>query len=1302
MSEKRFLICCLFWLSPSCFAYSETRYVVKDNLNAAAPYTNWLTAAATIQAAVDAAVSNDTIWVTNGVYETGGRTANGVLTNRVVIDKQVIVRSVNGPKVTFIRGNVDPQYTNGESAVRCVYLGTNAALIGFTLTNGHTRSIYFNDGSGGGIFSEPSTFLSDCVLTGNSAYYGGGAYGGTLFDCALIGNSADRDGGGAYNGMLYNCTLTSNSAGVGGGTGDSILYNCELTGNSASYYGGGAAYGTLYNCALTGNSASYYGGGVEGGTLYNCTLIGNSADCGGGVDYSTLYNCIIYYNRAKNGSNYSYSTLNYCCTTPAPAGEGNITAEPLLVNASHLSVESPCIGKGDAACVSGSDIDGEAWSIPPSIGCDEVHEGAVTGLFSVAMTVSYTNVNIGFTVAFTAWIEGRATASCWDFGDGIAISNRLYASHSWSSTGVYPVTLTAWNESVPQGVSTTLNIIVFPPIHYVRADSLSPAYPFVTWDTAASNIQDAVDAATSNDTILVTNGVYETGGRVTYGSTTNRVMIDKPITVASINGLGVTTIKGAWDPSTTNGDAAVRCVWMTNGASLIGFTLTNGATRSSGDTRGGGVWCQSTNVAISNCALSGNSALLGGGGASAGTLYNCTLSGNSAAAGGGVEGGTLFNCRLTGNSASYYGGGAAYGRLYNCTLTDNLASYGGGAYSGTLYNCALTRNSADRIGGGVYYSTLYNCIVYYNMAPTDSNFSHSTLNYCCTTPYPGGTSNITDEPLLTDISHLSEGSPCIGKGNAAYAYGMDIDGEAWFNPPSIGCDEVHAGSVNGPLSVAMTVSYTNVSVGFPVVFKALIEGRVTASRWDFGDGVAISNHLYTSHTWSNTGAYPVTLTAWNGSVPQGVSTTVNVIVFQGVHYVRANSAAPEFPFATWDTAASNIQGAVDAAVSNHIIWVTNGVYDTGGRTANGALTNRVVITNQVTVRSVNGPEVTLIRGNADPQYTNGESAVRCVYLGANTVLIGFTLTNGHTRTSYDNDVYGGGIFCEPSAVLSNCVLTGNSANWGGGTFDSTLYNCTLTGNSAHAYGGGVMRGALFSCALTGNSAAWGGGAHESGLYNCTLTGNMATYYGGGALDSTLYNCIIYSNTASNDPNFYGGTLNCCCTAPDPGGVGNITNNPLFVDYAGGNLRLQSNSPCINTGTNQEWMIGSTDLDGNPRIRRSQVDMGAYESNDWGQFSDMDADGSSDWIEVYRTGTDPTNAASYLGMGTPFYSDRVGTGIVVRWQSANGKTYRLVRTTNLMENFTSLSNHLDATPPMNVYTDRTVIGLGPWYYRVGVE
>jgi hypothetical protein len=56
-------------------------------------------------------------------------------------------------------------------------------------------------------------------------------------------------------------------------------------------------------------------------------------------------------------------------------------------------------------------------------------------------------------------------------------------------------------------------------------------------------------------------------------------------------------------------------------------------------------------------------------------------------------------------------------------------------------------------------------------------------------------------------------------------------------------------------------------------------------------------------------------------------------------------------------------------------------------------------------------------------------------------------------------------------------------------------------------------------------------------------------------------------------------------------------DPQFLDWASGNYRLASTSPCIDAGFNQEWMFGAYDLDGNPRIRNETVDMGAYETSD---------------------------------------------------------------------------------------------------------
>jgi hypothetical protein len=348
--------------------------------------------------------------------------------------------------------------------------------------------------------------------------------------------------------------------------------------------------------------------------------------------------------------------------------------------------------------------------------------------------------------------------------------------------GGYFVIVSNFINTVTSLTATLTPVLV---THFVNWNSTNPTPPYADWSTAATTIQDAIDIANSGETVLVSDGVYNTGGLSVDGVTTNRVAVTKALTVQSANGPVVTVIQGYQVPGAIPYDiSSVRCVYLTNGAALIGFTLTHGSAPDSG----GGVWCADSSCIISNCVLTRNFAgggyyFAGGGGAYGGTLNNCTLIGNSAVNPMGF--------------AQVWGGGANYSILNNCILSGNDSVHGGGANSCILNNCLLTRNRADGFpeggqgrGGGADQSVLNNCTIIANMDQTSNttsaggvgctltnciaydHFDSSTLNYCCTTPLPSGAGNFTNAPNFVNSAagnyRLQTNSPCINAGNNAY------------------------------------------------------------------------------------------------------------------------------------------------------------------------------------------------------------------------------------------------------------------------------------------------------------------------------------------------------------------------------------------------------------------------------------------------------------------------------------------------------------------------------------------------------
>ena len=355
-------------------------------------------------------------------------------------------------------------------------------------------------------------------------------------------------------------------------------------------------------------------------------------------------------------------------------------------------------------------------------------------------------------------------------------------------------------------------------VHYVNVNATNPSPAYLAWETAAATIQDAIDSALPGDEVVVTNGVYKTGGRAVDGGSTNRIVIPIPILVRSVNGPAVTLIEGGGSSDMSQPGTA-RCARLASGATLAGFTLTNGSVwLKFGDPIGAGVSCESVISIVSNCVITSCASSGFGGGVYSGTLLNCTVANCSGSYGGGVAFANLFDsilltntgsagagawgccltrCTIVGNSTwgDSGGGGAASSMLTNCLLLGNYGVGGGGARRCALNSCTVVSNLAasgggiNNFSGGEFLWGVTNSIVYYNNSsnPERENYwGDIQWANSCTYPQPDSATNtFTNAPGFVDLSRgnfrLQRGSPCIDAGGPPdFAGPFDRDGRKRF------------------------------------------------------------------------------------------------------------------------------------------------------------------------------------------------------------------------------------------------------------------------------------------------------------------------------------------------------------------------------------------------------------------------------------------------------------------------------------------------------------------------------------------
>ncbi len=337
-----------------------------------------------------------------------------------------------------------------------------------------------------------------------------------------------------------------------------------------------------------------------------------------------------------------------------------------------------------------------------------------------------------------------------------------------------------------------------------------------SWTDAFAYLQDGLAQASEGNQIWVAEGVY------TPDRGQNKKTGDRRVSFVLKKGVGVyggfPSGGGAWEDSdprvymtTLSGDLLGNDPKEIVPAKLLGdatrvdnsyhvvlgsgsdpHTLLDGCIITGGNAtgephsnydKGGGVYCKSGSLMVSNCVFKGNSGMFGGG--------MCSLIGNPA----------LINCTFLLNYADDSGGGMYNSRsspvLFNCVFGSNLAKEkGGGMYneynSPIKTNCTFSGNKAYA-GGGIYCEksrpVITNCILWGNssrygmLEPSQIYCVEADMNYCCIQGLAeelSGEGHIGVAPGFVNASendfNLNAGSACIDAGkNDVLWDGTDTD-----------------------------------------------------------------------------------------------------------------------------------------------------------------------------------------------------------------------------------------------------------------------------------------------------------------------------------------------------------------------------------------------------------------------------------------------------------------------------------------------------------------------------------------------
>ena len=553
------------------------------------------------------------------------------------------------------------------------------------------------------------------------------------------------------------------------------------------------------------------------------------------------------------------------------------------------------------------------------------------------------------------------------------------------------------------------------------------------------------------------------------------------------------------------------------------------------------------------------------------TISNVTITGGAGNKGGAIYhlGGTtnLNNCTILDNTAGGYGGGlyisGGFVTLTNCTFADNNA--GSGGYGGAIYsfaavlslvNCTVSGNTAA-FGGGVYNAdtaavnsvTLLGTIVAGNKA-TDAhggpdlwaNTERSEITsagYNLIGSNPDGaiiTSNSQDiinkDPKLSPPGDYGGPTPTMAL----------LPGSPAIHMGSEGVDLPVTDQRGFPLDITPDIGAFQVQPDPLLVNTTSDEITSPAGQMNLRQAVNLANVLKSATTINfaqspgDAFATPQTISLTEGQLELSDTSGLQTITGPNANLTLSGSGLSR---------VFQVDGGVTASIFGLFIANGGGSADKGGGVLNLAGANLTLLNCTLTGNTAHGNGGGLANYGSLALTDSGVAMNNAGLAGGGVYSKGpaITVTNC-VITGNTANTNAGGLFTFPmgeAATLTGCDIENNTAGSYGGGFENytgaaSLTNCTISGNTASQAGGGLVNPApsvvmLSSCTISGNMAGTSGRALANTgtmtFTNCTISGNTATKNGGGLLnlagDLTLTNCTVSGNTAKDNEG--GGLLN---------------------------------------------------------------------------------------------------------------------------------------------------------------------------------